>query len=136
MKRIDSANTLASYCIQRLRGVGILHTAKASGPGLRTLAPGLFAFRLVFPLVFPGSDCRSGAGRWSGRCYSCPMSRAVRDSEDVAELKQLYDRLALAVERAAATMHIRGAESTAFTAEDTKCVALWDRIRTLIQKDR
>jgi hypothetical protein len=68
------------------------------------------------------------------------MSKAVRDSSDVAELKQLYDRLALAVERAAATMHIRGAESTAFTAEDTKCVALWDRIRCLMQdcqqKDR
>lgn len=64
------------------------------------------------------------------------MSKAIRDSEDVAELKQLYDRLALAVERAASTMHIRGAESTAFATEDTKCVALWGRIRTLIQKDR
>jgi hypothetical protein len=64
------------------------------------------------------------------------MSKAARDSEDVAELKQLYDRLALAVERAAATIHIRGADSNAFSAEDTKCVALWDRIRTLIQKDR
>ena len=64
------------------------------------------------------------------------MSKAVRDSDEVEELKQLYDRLALAVERAAATMHIRGAESTAFNAEDTKCVALWDRIRTLIPKDR
>jgi len=64
------------------------------------------------------------------------MSKAVRDSEDVAELKQLYDRLALAVERAAATMHIRGADSTAFSTEDTKCVALWGRIRTLIQKDQ
>jgi len=64
------------------------------------------------------------------------MSKAVRDSEDVAELKQLYDRLALAIERAAATMHIRGADSTAFTVEDTTCVALWDRIRALMQKDR
>lgn len=62
------------------------------------------------------------------------MSRAVRDSEDVAELKQLYDRLALAVERAAATMHIRGHDSEAFAVEDTKCVALWDRIRSLIKK--
>ena len=60
------------------------------------------------------------------------MSRAVRDSEDVAELKQLYDRLALAIERAAATMHIRGADSVAFSAEDTKCVALWERIRVLM----
>ena len=62
------------------------------------------------------------------------MSRAVRDSEEVAELKQLYDRLALAVERAAATMHIRGHDSDAFHIEDTKCVALWDRIRSKIQK--
>ena len=62
------------------------------------------------------------------------MSKAVRDSDEVAELKQLYDRMALAVERAAATMHIRGADSTAFTAEDIKCVALWDRIRALMPK--
>lgn len=62
------------------------------------------------------------------------MSRAVRDSDEVAELKQLYDRLALAVERAAATMHIRGHDSDAFHIEDTKCVALWDRIRSKIKK--
>ena len=61
------------------------------------------------------------------------MSRAVRDSEDVAELKALYDRLALAVERAAATMHIRGHDSEAFAVEDTKCVALWDLIRSKIK---
>ena len=59
----------------------------------------------------------------------------MRDSTEVAELKQLYDRMALAVERAAATMHIRGADSTAFSAEDTKCVALWDRIRALMPKE-
>ena len=59
----------------------------------------------------------------------------MRDSDEVAELKQLYDRMALAVERAAATMHIRGADSTAFTVEDTKCVALWDRIRALMPKE-
>ena len=64
------------------------------------------------------------------------MSKSVRDSDEVAELKQLYDRLALAVERAASTMHIRGADSVAFTVEDTKCVALWDRIRALLPKDR
>jgi len=69
-------------------------------------------------------------------CYSRAMSKAVRDSDEVAELKQLYDRLALAIERAAATMHIRGADSTAFTVEDTKCVALWDRIRALMSKDK
>lgn len=62
------------------------------------------------------------------------MSKAVRDCEEVAELKQLYDRLALAIERAAATMHMRGHDSTAFMMEDTKCVALWDRIRTKIPK--
>ena len=125
MKRIDSANTLAFYCIQRLRGVGILHTAKASGPGLRTLAPGLL-------LLAPCWTARQKAGR----CYSWAMSKAIRDTDEVAELKQLYDRLALAVERAAATIHIRGADSTAFSTEDTKCVALWDRIRALMQKDR
>ena len=59
----------------------------------------------------------------------------MRDSDEVAELKQLYDRMALAVERDAATMHIRGADSTAFSAEDTKCVALWDRIRALMPKE-
>ena len=64
------------------------------------------------------------------------MGKAVRDSDDVAELKQLYDRMALAVERAAATMHIRGADSVAFTVEDTKCVALWDRIRTLMPREQ
>jgi len=64
------------------------------------------------------------------------MSKAIRDTDEVAELKQLYDRLALAVERAAATIHIRGADSSAFSVEDTKCVALWDRIRSLMQKDR
>ena len=60
------------------------------------------------------------------------MSKGVRDTEQVAELKQLYDRLALAIERAAATMHIRGADSVAFSVEDTKCVALWERIRVLM----
>jgi hypothetical protein len=62
------------------------------------------------------------------------MSKAIRDNDDIAELKLLYDRLALAIERAAATMHIRGADSSAFTIEDTKCVALWERIRTLMRK--
>jgi hypothetical protein len=62
------------------------------------------------------------------------MSKAIRDSDDIAELKALYDRLALAIERAAATMHIRGHDSTAFVMEDTKCVALWDRIRTMMPK--
>jgi hypothetical protein len=43
MNCVDSAAELTIKCIQRLRGVGILHTAEASRrPGLRTLAPGLF----------------------------------------------------------------------------------------------
>ena len=125
MKRIDSANTLASYCIQRLRGVGILHTAKASRLGC-------VPSRRAFLLFGPAETARQRAGR----CYSWAMSKAIRDTDEVAELKQLYDRLALAVERAAATIHIRGADSTAFSTEDTKCVALWDRIRALMQKDR
>jgi hypothetical protein len=62
------------------------------------------------------------------------MSKAIRDCDEVAELKALYDRLALAVERAAATMHMRGHDSAAFAVEDTKCVALWDRIRTMMPK--
>jgi hypothetical protein len=96
---------------------------------LRTLAPGLFHFWLILGHGAPVASIARGA-------IVAAMSKAVRDSEEVAELKQLYDRLALAVERAAATMHIRGAESTAFTVEDTKCVALWDRIRALMHKDR
>jgi hypothetical protein len=63
------------------------------------------------------------------------MSKAARDTEQVAELKQLYDRLTLAIERAAATMHMRGADSVAFGVEDTKCVALWERIRALMAKE-
>jgi len=62
------------------------------------------------------------------------VSKSIRDSDEVAELKALYDRLALAVERAAATMHMRGHDSTAFVVEDTKCVALWDRIRAMMPK--
>jgi hypothetical protein len=62
------------------------------------------------------------------------MSKAIRDCDEVAELKLLYDRLALAVERAASTMHMRGHDSTAFAVEDTKCVALWDRIRMKMPK--
>jgi phage terminase Nu1 subunit (DNA packaging protein) len=62
------------------------------------------------------------------------MSKAIRDCDEVAELKALYDRLALAVERAAATMHMRGHDSTAFVVEDTKCVALWERIRERMPK--
>ncbi len=85
-------------------------------------------------ILVPESRAGRGLREPSPRPTLAFMSRAVRDSDEVAELKQLYDRLALAVERAAATMHIRGHESEAFAVEDTKCVALWDRIRSKIKK--
>ena len=80
------------------------------------------------------SSGESGLGKEYLGCYSGVMGRAIRDSDEVAELKVLYDRLALAVERAAATMHVRGHDFPAFALEDTKCVALWDRIREMMQK--
>jgi hypothetical protein len=54
--------------------------------------------------------------------------------DEAIELKHLYDRFSLAVERASATMHMRGMDSTAFRVEDGKCVALWDHIRDLMAK--
>jgi hypothetical protein len=58
-----------------------------------------------------------------------PMSR-----DEAIELKHLYDRFSLAVERASATMHIRGMDSVAFRVEDGKCTALWGHIRDLMEK--
>jgi hypothetical protein len=58
-----------------------------------------------------------------------PMSR-----EESIELRHLYDRFSLAVERASATMHMRGMDSVAFRVEDGKCVALWNHIRDLMAK--
>ena len=54
--------------------------------------------------------------------------------DETIELRQLYDRFSLAVERASATMHMRGMDSTAFHVEDGKCVALWGHIRVLMEK--
>jgi hypothetical protein len=54
--------------------------------------------------------------------------------DESIELRQLYDRFSLAVERASATMHMRGMDSTAFHVEDGKCVALWGHIRVLMEK--
>ena len=58
-----------------------------------------------------------------------PMSR-----DESIELRHLYDRFSLAVERASATMHMRGMDSVAFRVEDGKCVALWSHIRALMEK--
>jgi hypothetical protein len=54
--------------------------------------------------------------------------------DQAIELMHLYDRFSLAVERASATMHMRGMDSTAFHVEDGKCVALWGHIRELMEK--
>jgi hypothetical protein len=54
--------------------------------------------------------------------------------DECIELRHLYDRFSLAVERASATMHMRGMDSTAFHVEDGKCVALWGHIRALMAK--
>jgi hypothetical protein len=54
--------------------------------------------------------------------------------DQAIELMHLYDRFSLAVERASATMHMRGMDSTAFHVEDGKCVALWGYIRELMEK--
>ena len=52
------------------------------------------------------------------------------------ELKRLYDSLSIAVERASATMHMKGMDSDAFHVEDAKCAAIWDRIRSLMGPPR
>jgi hypothetical protein len=58
---------------------------------------------------------------------------AINRDESI-ELKRLYDMFSLAVERASATMHMHGIESAIFHVEDMKCVALWARIRELMEK--
>lgn len=69
--------------------------------------------------------------RAPNRRYNPPMSLS---RDETIELRHLYDRFSLAVERASATMHMRGMDSTAFHVEDGKCVALWGHIRTLMDK--
>ena len=56
--------------------------------------------------------------------------------DESKELIGLYEKLTLAVERASSVMHMRGMDSEQFTAEDAKCVAIWTRIRALIEKKR
>lgn len=56
--------------------------------------------------------------------------------DESKELIGLYEKLTLAVERASSVMHMRGLESEQFATEDTKCSAIWDRIRALIEKKR
>jgi hypothetical protein len=71
-------------------------------------------------------DAPAGKGRYNP---AMPMSR-----DESIELRHLYDRFSLAVERASATMHMRGMDSVAFRVEDGKCVALWSHIRALMEK--
>ena len=56
--------------------------------------------------------------------------------DESKELIGLYDRLTLAEERASSVLHMHGLDSEQFAAEDVKCVALWNRIRALIEKRR
>ena len=56
--------------------------------------------------------------------------------DESKELIGLYEKLTLAVERASSVLHMRGMDSDQFAAEDGKCTAIWDRIRTLIEKKR
>ena len=60
------------------------------------------------------------------------IKNAITHAEAV-ELKHLYDSFSLAAERASAAMHMRGIDSPAFLIEDTKCAAIWGRIRDLIR---
>jgi hypothetical protein len=56
--------------------------------------------------------------------------------DECKELIGLYEKLTLAVERASSVMHMRGLDSGQFTEEDDKCVAIWSRLRALIDKKR
>ncbi len=56
--------------------------------------------------------------------------------DECKELIALYGKLTLAVERASSVMHMRGQDSGQFAEEDAKCVAIWNRIRALIDKKR
>lgn len=58
------------------------------------------------------------------------------DLDECKELIELYEKLALAAERASSTMHMRGMDSREFAAEDEKCLVIWMRIRNLIGKKR
>lgn len=56
--------------------------------------------------------------------------------DESKELIGLYEKLTLAVERASSVLHMRGLDSEQFAVEDAKCIALWNRIRALIEKRR
>ena len=56
--------------------------------------------------------------------------------DESKELIRLYETLTLAVERASSAMHMHGMDSAKFAAEDARCVEIWTRIRTLIEKKR
>jgi hypothetical protein len=56
--------------------------------------------------------------------------------DESKELIGLYEKLTLAVERASSVLHMHGLDSEQFTAEDVKCMTLWNRIRALIEKRR
>ena len=62
------------------------------------------------------------------------MTKAGLTHDEAKELTRLYDMFSLAVERASATMHMRGLDSPAFLVEDGKCVAVWSHIRALMEK--
>jgi hypothetical protein len=73
------------------------------------------------PVLFPHARCYKGA-------------MTTLNLDESKELIGLYEKLTLAVERASSTLHMRGMDSEQFAAEDTKCVAIWNRIRALIEK--
>ena len=54
--------------------------------------------------------------------------------DESKELIRQYETLTLAVERASAVLHMHGMDSGKFAAEDATCVAIWNRIRALIEK--
>ena len=60
----------------------------------------------------------------------------VLNLDESKELIGLYEKLTLAVERASSVLHMHGLDSEQFTAEDVKCMTLWNRIRALIEKRR
>ena len=62
------------------------------------------------------------------------MTKANLTRDEAIELRRLYDMFSLVVERASATMHMRGMDSAAWNYEDLKCVALWAKIRKLMDK--
>ena len=56
--------------------------------------------------------------------------------DESKELIRLYETLTLAVERASSAMHMHGMDSEKFASEDARCLEIWNRIRTLIEKKR